>query len=178
MVRARTRLVDWCSRWRVVGSFHAKGCSVAAGRVKCCSTYQMTSYHMLHSCDTSNPQRWLRRISARGFNCLFWISSSCWWHSSGTAATTVSLDSHTPLCLSWAWQSLGRGSLACGWTWALGCSLVGGCWLLNGSSISPPDLWALLVMEAHKSPTWAQPRLPTASYPFCDKATETWSCSE
>lgn len=40
--------------------------------------------------------------------------------------------------------SLGRGSWACAWTWALGCRLVGPCWLLNGSSISPPDWWALL----------------------------------
>ncbi len=45
--------------------------------------------------------------------------------------------------------SLGRGSWACGWTWALGCSRVGGCWLLNDSSISPPDWWALLRDRGH-----------------------------
>lgn len=40
--------------------------------------------------------------------------------------------------------SLGRGSLVSGWTWALGCRLVGDCWLLSDSSISPPDWWVLL----------------------------------
>lgn len=46
--------------------------------------------------------------------------------------------------------SLGRGSWACGWTWALGWGSVGGCWLLNGSSISPPDWWALLKKKKKK----------------------------
>lgn len=32
------------------------------------------------------------------------LQPTCWWHSSGTAAATESLDSHTPLCLSWAWH--------------------------------------------------------------------------
>lgn len=35
--------------------------------------------------------------------------------------------------------SLGRGSLVFGWTWALECSLWGGCWWSHGSSIAPPD---------------------------------------
>lgn len=40
--------------------------------------------------------------------------------------------------------SLGRGSWVYGWTSAPGCIFEGGGWLLNGSSISPPDWWVSL----------------------------------
>lgn len=40
--------------------------------------------------------------------------------------------------------SLGRGSWECGWTSALGCSLVGGYWLSSDNSISPPGWWVWL----------------------------------
>lgn len=65
------------------------------------------------------------KIENTRFNVLVWVSF--------TKASTKTILT-----------SLGRGSLEYGWTWALGCSLVGDCWWLNDSSISLPGWWVLL----------------------------------
>lgn len=68
MVKTATGLVDWCSRWRAVGSFHAKGHSVAA-RI---SAVQHTRWSHITCCVAVMAQEDL----CGAFSCPVWISSS------------------------------------------------------------------------------------------------------
>lgn len=80
-----------------------------------------------------------------------------WWEMSIREETCrmvewkhASLCGYRPLKSSVTLTSLGRGSLECGWTSALGCNSVGGYWLSNDSSIFPPGWWVLLKKDKHR----------------------------
>lgn len=84
-----------------------------------------------------------------------------WWEMSIKEETCpmvewkhASLCSYRPLNSSLTLTSLGRGSLECGWTSALGYNSVGGYWLSNDSSIFPPGWWVLLKKKT--STDWIQ----------------------